>query len=90
MKIYLDQGEIGDLRMMVRRRGEFLTILHGINLSHRNGKLEISPLYQPLLHWRRHSGQVVIVIGFTLPLLLIVVQPRRPFVHIEVLKEEEE
>jgi hypothetical protein len=90
MKIYLDQGEIGDLRLVVRRRGKFLTVLHVINLSHRHGKLEISLLYQPLLHWRHHTGQVVIVIGFTLPLLLIVVQARRPFVHVEVLKEEEE
>lgn len=90
MKIYLDQGEVGDLKVLVRRRGELLTFLHGISIFHRNGHLEISPLYQPLARWEKHLGQVVIVIGYQLPLLLVILQSRRPFVHFEMLKEEKE
>ncbi len=90
MKIYLNQGEVGDLKVMVRRRGEFLTVLHGISISRRNGQLEISPLYQSLARWEKHLSQVVIVIGYQLPHLLVILQSRRPFVHFEVLKEEKE
>ncbi len=89
MKIYFEQGEVGDLKQVIRRRGELLTILHGINLSHRNGNLEIVPIYQPIVHWRKHTGQVVIVIGSQLPLVLVILQKRPPFVHVEVVKEEE-
>ncbi len=90
MKIYLDQGEVGNLKLVVRKRGELLTILHGISISQRNGRLEISPLYQPLARWERHTGQVVIVIGYQLPVVLVCLQARWPFVRIEVIKEEKE
>lgn len=89
MKIYLEQGEVGDLKQVIRRRGELLTFLHGINLSHRNGRLEITPIYQPLVHWRKHTGQLVIVVGSHLPLVLVILQKRMPFVHVEIIKEEE-
>jgi hypothetical protein len=89
MKIYLEQGEVGDMKQVIRRRGELLTMLHGINLSHRNGKLEIIPMYQPFVHWRKHTGQIVIVIGFRLPLMLVVLQKRVPFIHVQIIKEEE-
>ncbi len=90
MKIYLDQGEVGNLRAFVRRRGEFLTFLHGINITRRNGQLEVSPLYQSLTRWEKHAGQVVIVVGYKLPLVFVILQARRPFVHFEVIKEEKE
>lgn len=90
MKIYLDQGEIGDLKAVVRRRGELLTFLHGINITRRNGNLEVSPLYQSLARWEKHMGQVVLVFGFRHPLVLVILQARRPFVHFEVIKEEKE
>jgi hypothetical protein len=90
MKIYLDHGEIGDLPRMVRKKGEFLTTLHGINITYRSGNLEVTPLYQPFARFERHTGQIVITIGYRLPLVLAIFQTRRPFVFVQIIREDKE
>lgn len=90
MKIYLNQGEIGDLKEIVRRRGQFLTILRGINISQINGNLEITPIYASLAQWNSSPHQLTVIIGWKFPLLLAVLQKRWPFIQVMILGEDQD
>lgn len=90
MKIYVNRNLVGDLKGWSRKKGEFLTILNGVSVNQVNGNLEIEPIYASLMRWEKHTGQIVVVIGFDFPMRMLVLQWRYPFVQHWTLKGGED
>jgi hypothetical protein len=81
MKIFLDRVQAKDFGLFRRKKGQFLSRLIGFNITGRD--VHIEPVYLPVLKVSREGGIAILEFSLARPLLMVVLMPVWPFVHIE-------
>ena len=84
MDIYAERIKLGTLRnIRWFRPGQFCSRLVGINIVQQEEQVTTEPVYLPLISIDRDGSVTFIELATNKPLLLIVLFPQWPFIHIE-------
>ncbi len=87
MRLYQDRILIDTFPDRRKRKGALLDRLVGINVSGRD-RLDLDPVYLPLVCIERHGGVVTIEINCHKPLLIVFLFGRWPYINIQKVTEE--
>lgn len=84
MKVYYNGNLAYNFPNSKKVKGELGNRLYGINLFNIKGKLEVGPIYLPLISMETIGGMTIIqVSNRNRPILILVLTKHRPFIHIE-------